>query len=75
MRTILRAYLAELHAVSNSKNQLRSLFFQPNSFSFSNSTKDLLKKKWSGPKSMDLVEYLKWCSTTLEEKLPATITN
>jgi hypothetical protein len=49
MRTILRAYLAELHAVSDSKNQLRSLFFQPNSFSFSNSTKDLLKKKWSGP--------------------------
>jgi hypothetical protein len=41
----LRVCLAELHAVPDPKNQLRSKIFQPNTTSCNSSTVDLLKKR------------------------------
>jgi hypothetical protein len=52
---------------SRLKNQLRSIFFPAKHFELQQLHQGSAKKKvGEGPKSMDLVEYLKGCSTTVD---------
>jgi hypothetical protein len=62
----LKVCLAQFHAAPDPKNQLNFNFFQPNMSSSSSSTADLLKNSGACLNSMDFVEYLKGCSTTLD---------